>query len=210
VTCTGTFIELTDSVDDGQCYEPTLSSSIPRSVALTGVATLADPGSCATSGGALTATDPWETRVAVCEIAGPFGGGCAGGVCAPVGNGDYDGPACIARAGEEPCPAGWPAQTIVYADFTDDRQCGACACGAPSGTTCSGGSYTIYDFDGCAGGNTVVVDSASCVNVSDQWEMSTGSAELTPPVAAGGTCQASAGAPTGAVTGLGPRTICCQ
>ena len=206
----GNQIDLTDALDDGQCYEPILSSFTTRSMALTGPSMLLDPGTCATSGGALLATDPWETRVAVCELGGPFGGGCADGVCAPVGSGDYDGPACITRPGEEPCPAGWPAQTIVYADFTDDRQCGACACGAASGSTCIGGSYTIYDFDGCAGGNTEVVDSTTCVDVSDQWEMSTGSAVGTPAIAAGGACQASGGAPTGAVTGLGPRTICCQ
>ncbi|MEJ7730688.1 MAG: hypothetical protein WKG00_15905, partial [Polyangiaceae bacterium] len=181
-----------------------------RSAALTGPSTLLDPGSCATSGGALVTTDPWQTRVAVCELAGPFGGGCADGVCAPVGSGNYDGPACIGRPGEEPCPAGWPTQTIVYGDFIDDRQCGTCACGAASGSTCSGGSYTIFDLDGCAGPNTVVVDSTTCVDISDQWEMFSGSAEGTPAVAAGGSCQSSGGAPTGQVTGLGPRTLCCQ
>jgi hypothetical protein len=203
-------VDITGGVDDGQCYEPTLSSASTRSMALTGPSTLLDPGTCATSGGELTVTASWETRVAVCEVSGPFGGGCADGVCAPAGSGDYDGPACISRSGEEPCPAGWPAQTIVYADAVDDRQCGACACGAASGSTCGGGSYTIYDLDGCNDANTVVIDSTTCVDVSDQWEMSTGSALATLPVAAGGSCAASGGAATGAVTGLMPRTICCQ
>lgn len=210
-TCAGQpAVEITDLLDDGQCYEPLLATNAPRSVALLGASALLDSGTCAPDGGELGVTAPWLTRVAACEVAAPFGGGCAGGVCAAAGSGDYDGPACIGRSGEEPCPAGWPTQTIVYADAVDDRQCAACVCGAATPSTCTGGSYTIYDLDGCNDANTIVVDSTACVNVSDQWELMTGSALATPPVAAGGSCAASGGAATGEVVGMMPRTFCCQ
>ncbi len=107
------------------------------------------------------------------------------------------------------CPDGWNTATIqAFTSGADSRACGACACNDPS-TTCGATSYTFYDLNNCANGNTSVVNSGSCANLSGLLDLLSWSAKATLP-APSGACEPSGGAPTGSVQPDGAVTFCCK
>jgi len=81
----------------------------------------------------LTAGDPF----------GPFGRACTGDPWPPCGQESVCVSAppsfltCVARSGDEPCPAGWPVKHLLYNEVDDQRTCTECTCSAPSGGSCT-------------------------------------------------------------------------
>lgn len=210
-TCMGNqMLDLSQFVPDGTCFNvPGIGMSPPRSCALTGDPAVADMGSCQPSGGDLMFPEPWMNQDDVCgqPIAGA---GCGNKqVCVPKGGGDYNGPVCIRKMGMDVCPPDYQNLVEVATGGTDDRTCNACQC-AVSGVTCSGGEYTIYDQDNCAGAN-VTVNSMNCVDVTQHLDGNSGAIDTTMmPTAAGGTCAESGGEPMGSVTPDATVTFCCK
>jgi hypothetical protein len=150
----------------------------------------------------------WAEQVRVCGGA-TAGGGCGGDqVCVPRAEGAYAGAVCIAQDAAVECPAGWGEARVVYTGGSDTRACTDCDC-APQGATCSGGSYTIHDFDDCSGSSATVSGNA-CVSATALIDFGTWSVRATLPSAQGGACAASGGAPVGGVEVEGARTICCK
>jgi hypothetical protein len=208
----GNSFDVTQYVANGSCWDvPNINNQNQRSCRLTGPAAVMDMGSCPPSGGELIFSEPWMNQDDVCGQPIQGGKGCGGKkACVPRGSGDYSGPVCIRKAGNDDCPAAYPNEVDVATGEMDDRACNACQCAA-SDVTCSDGAYTVYNSDGCAAGDMNVVDSMNCVNVSSQLDKGTGSMKLTtPPQAEGGSCTESGGEPTGSVTPQGETTFCCE
>ncbi len=115
-----------------------------------------------------------------------------------------DGSVCITRADATPCPAGWTTDmTPAFEDADDTRACTACACDV----ACQGGSYAVCGNDTC-GGNTVKVDTTSCVPVPNLFYASSASVQShvgTPALVA---CNPPT--PSGGVAPTGVHQICCR
>jgi hypothetical protein len=136
-------------------------------------------------------------------------GTCSGtGLCAARPAGGFE-KVCIYRTGEEPCPADYPDQTILYNDLSDTRACSPCSC-TPNGAHCTG-SITAFQTMDCTGpsaaakvNDSTTVDDPLCVPfnwVSVKYNSSS--------VTASGSCDASGGALEGEVTTAGATTVCC-
>jgi hypothetical protein len=194
-----------DCVDDIGVPDVALLSSCK----LTGAPYRTAQGTCSAGGGALAPAEPWALELHVCPVVtAAKGGGCLGGqaCAAKIAAAPYDGPLCVAKDGDEPCPAGYSSSsTQAYAGADDTRACSACSCDT-SAITCSGGGYYAMDKGGCNGGKTLV-DSGNCTGTSG--ELDQGSGSLLPVLAAPsqGTC--AGGQPSGAVTPKGARKLCC-
>jgi hypothetical protein len=166
-------------------------------------------GTCSAGGGALAPAEPWALELHVCPVVtAAKGGGCLGvqACAAKIAAAPYDGPLCVAKDGDEPCPAGYSSSsTQAYAGADDTRACSACSCDT-SAITCSGGGYYAMDKGGCKGGKTLV-NSHKCTDTSGKLDLGSGS--LLPVLAAPsqGTC--AGGQPSGAVTPKGARKLCC-
>lgn len=148
----------------------------------------------------------WAVDVHVCGVKTSPSADCDEGACAAGGGGQYTGAVCVMKTGNELCPSGWPSKTLVYEEGQDGRACGSCACGAPS-TTCSSGTYLVFDDSVCAG--TVATVTTLCTLTGNK--LSDGTRSIKPPIiTASTTSTCTGGEPTGQVVPIGPRTICCQ
>lgn len=193
----------TDGNCSGKSGSPTLSCML-------GPATVAAPGSCAPSGGAVSALDPFQKRASLCLV--KSGSPCGeGSECVPVGTDVYAPTLCVYLPGEQACPSGYPTATVIYQKHLDQRACSACAC-TPGAVTCVA-EYEFYDDMLCAGGGQKVA-SAACTNVSgkinDFW--AGWSYQRTASPVMGGSCVPSGGAPSGQIVGdpNGSITVCCR
>src|SRR5262249_22135514 len=156
-------------LSNGMCQKPPLpGGTFALACELAGGSKVVSAGSCQPSPADFPNKSPWQQRIDACGTA-KAGGGCgAGQGCVPQGSGGPTESLCVRQDGMHACPAGWTKSITAYGDATDTRACGACACGAP-GTTCSDGTYTFYDLDGCQLGgsdNPITVSSATCTDVS--------------------------------------------
>jgi hypothetical protein len=137
--------------------------------------------------------------------------GCSAGVCLPTPPAEY-GQLCIFQAGDIACPTSeYTTKTVVYQSIKDTRGCTPCACGTPAGGKCPA-DIEVFDEPNCAGTQVATFpgDGIACSpeELSMSGELSfrfvqTGNA-------AGATCAASGGAPTGTATGATPMTVCCK
>jgi len=200
--------QLDIGVADGTCEKPAVSNDSTMSCEVTTASAVVVPGSCAPSGGTVIG-DPWAGEQHVClDPTAAAGGGCGPAeACVPVGVAPYDGPACILQAGNTPCPAAYPNGSVVFTGGTDTRGCSPCGCDVPA-TTCAGGAFRFYDFDGCAGGSIDVT--GTCVSVSPLMDGGTWSMRAIDGTPSSPACATNGGVPSGAVTTTGPTTICCQ
>jgi hypothetical protein len=155
-------------------------------------------GTCAPSGGTLTADAPaWQLEALVCGGAASAGT-CSAGICA-VEPAEPFGPAvCIHKDGDEACPEGFPARTLVYAEFADTRSCTACNCGAPSGISCP-----INTFAGACGNMGIPLAPGNVCDNDNYYYV----ARLGPAI--GGSCPVSGGEPSGSLDPISPITVCC-
>lgn len=179
--------------DKGSCY--------------LGTAAVAQPGQCPATGGALKDPQPFKKMVDICGFSLAAGAGCSSKVCVPRPAPDYAGYVCISQQGEQACPSGWNIQRVVSANGTEQRSCSACTC-APN-TTCTGGSYRVYDLSGCGGDNTDLT-SASCKDFSGYKDFGSWGLKLRSGATAGGSCSPSGGVGTGQIALTGTQTFCCR
>jgi hypothetical protein len=174
-------------------------------VSFVGTATVAaSAGPCAADGGVLLGASGFAKNALICEHGGgPFGAGCASGVCTPLPPSPFE--LCVTQAGDIPsCPVEYPARTVVYDNLSDTRDCSPCTCGSPT-LTCIGTAH-FYTGTNCF---SEVFDGPSdgqCQPGGMQQVQST-RAFLTPT---NGSCPASGGAASGQATAGAATTVCCK
>ena len=109
---------------------------------------------------------------------------------------------CIWQEGEHECPEAYPAETMGFGGSMDERECGACACGEPTGICDS--SIDVQFGPACETGFTVT--NADCTNSAkiavDQATYNPG--DITVECGGSGTAPIS-----GEVAPTNPVTICC-
>lgn len=186
----------------GQCTSVSISSS--SYYGLSNPAT--SGGNCAASAVDELATPTWGQTIRACSNDGLTQSGCeAGTLCAPSGDVQYD-RLCIWSAGDNTCPIGssYSERVVFHDDFTDDRSCGACTCGAPSGNC----NPEVHYTSGCSGSQISLYD---ILNPGDCKQLGTGGGTTYATLSnnPSATCTPSAGTVTGAATPTGPSTYCC-
>lgn len=198
--CAATLDPPFTTLSPGQCTSVTVSSS-----SFYGVSNPATSGgSCAASVVDTLAAPTWAQTVRSCGNDTLAQSSCAAGtVCAPSGDVQYD-RVCIWSAGDNACPINSPYnQRVVFHDgYTDDRSCGSCSCGTPSGkcnpnvhyTDSCGSSQILLDVLGPGVCKTINAGSSAYATLSNEPEA---------------TCAPSTGTVNGAVTPTGPSTYCC-
>jgi hypothetical protein len=207
----GASADITGFLTDGACFSiPNLNLPGPRSGKVTSPAMLTAAGACTPSGGGLQNKDPWTEQEDVCGAPTSGGKGCGPQkACVPRGGGDYTSGVCIWRDGNQQCPFKYANTRIVLAQTaTDDRACSACTCDTPTGVSCAGGSYTLFNNADCTGTSTPL--STTCADAT--LPLSDGKGAILPKFdkPTGGSCQPQGGEPSGSVTPTSTKTICCQ
>lgn len=205
---------------DGNCYGTQgylggqTSCGGPCNVSVSTAAPVVSGNSCAASGGAAT-VDPFKFAVSAKACGGPVtGGGCgATQACLPKPTGSFEPGVCIAKLGDDDCPAPFDLKFSFSdpADAVDDRDCSACTCDAPTGSTCAA-SVGIYSDNTTHTCNTLLttVTAGSCVNIAGNPAVYSKKLTVTQPPT-GGSCAPTAGGgqPIGSVTLGQPTTVCC-
>ena len=113
-------------------------------------------------------------------------------------------PVCIARAGDQPCPAGFKVALATGA--TDTRDCTSCSCATTAGN-CTG-TLKLTTNNGCNQNVQTFKYDGGCVPgvVGSGWNH----VNLGPGTPSGTCGLADAGAPVGSVAPTDPITVCCQ
>jgi hypothetical protein len=174
-------------------------------------------GSCEATATEVIPTPTWTASVRTCfRTSGGSCGTSLGQVCSPrTPTSALAGP-CVARPGDETCPTQYPNKTLYYdGQYEDDRACGECECGAPTGGACScaeDGGCTVEVSNGTVCGaerTNLPANGQSCGALTAS---ATGtSAQLTQAlVSESGTCEPTPGSSSGEVTPTGPVTVCCR
>lgn len=138
-----------------------------------------------------------------------YGGGCGGGqICAPKPTTGLE--SCVAKAGKNVCPTGFPARHTVGTTANDQRTCTGCACGVP--TPCAGATVSLYDAATCktVGQNHGAVDIGStCATTSDSSFTAT---HFRSTSVTGGGCglPTAQAVPGGTLSFTDERTVCCK
>ncbi len=154
----------------------------------------------------------WNERARACGGA-DLGGGCGAGVCAPKPAAPYGG-ICVAKAGDNACPPGYPQKTFYYQGVNDTRGCSACSCSTPQGAACPG-TAEISTNSACSVDTVVVNNVGGCESLPPDPSPPPPPYQNSrsifydgkPPV--GGACGASGGQVSGSATPTAPVTICC-
>ena len=116
---------------------------------------------------------------------------------------------CIWREGDHACPddSAFSARRVSYGAFTDDRDCGVCACGNPQGT-CFGGTLSIFSDSDC---DTLVLnagdDCTAGVGVGLDGSAGEETTEWNQSADIG--CNASTDLEEGEASPIDPVTVCC-
>ena len=145
---------------------------------------------------------------------GALGSGCGAGVCAPTPSTPFGAGVCIAKAGDNACPSGYPQKNLFYQKVSDTRGCTDCSCAAPQGATCTGSVELDTN-------NTCTVDPVTLNNVGVCAALPPDPTPPPPPYqdsrsviydagpALGGSCSSSGGTVVGSATANDPVTFCC-
>ncbi len=123
---------------------------------------------------------------------------------------------CIFRDGDRDCPPDsiWTERHVFYEGVQDDRQCSACACGAPTGSLCKA-QLAIYDGSDmtCSGPPfaQIPITSAApaCLDITLPGQ-SLGGKSASAVTYVPGTCPAVGGDASGSALPIGPSTLCCR
>lgn len=197
----------TNNFGNGNCAKPDIGFGTSNlSCRLTSGPMVGQSGSCPPSTSDFINKDTWAGWVQSCGVKTGTGGCGTGKVCTPKPLDTQS--LCIRQDGQQMCPTGW--NTVdAYVGGADDRSCAACSCTANA--TCTGGTYQVFDFNGCnAGGdNPITIDNNTCRNVSGQIDSFSWSVQRNPPTA-GGSCTPQGGEAMGSVQTKGPVTFCCK
>lgn len=195
----------TSNLADGNCHKP---GSGNEGSCYLGTPPVTNAGTCQPQGGEQAEAALFGAMVDICGDTSPAGIGCSGQEsCVPRASADYAGYVCVSKMGENDCPAGWSIRRVASANGNDARTCSACSC-APN-TTCSPGTYKIYDFDNCSGGDNTI-NSTTCQNVSGPMDFSSWGMKRNSLATPGGSCTPSGGVPGGQVMLTGTQTFCCR
>ncbi len=91
------------------------------------------------------------TRWTLCGAAEVDGDCDVGESCAPSAGAVFEDTLCVWHEGDLACPGSvYTERTLVYESITDDRECGECSCGAPTGI-CTGGQVDLNYAPNCPG-----------------------------------------------------------
>jgi hypothetical protein len=159
----------------------------------------------------------WATFARACDVDLPDGPS-ARSSCFPRDPPPPGFALCVFQKGENVCPtdAGniFTEQHVFYRGAQDDRQCSACACGAPAGSACTA---TISIYKGadltCSDPALVAIPvssmSQTCLDIQLPGQ-ALGSKSAGPTTYLPGTCQAIGGDGSGVATPTNPTTLCCR
>jgi hypothetical protein len=151
----------------------------------------------------------WGTTARSCR--GAAYGRCSAPAdgCAPAAEPGFA--QCIGRDGDRECPGPYyTVKHVFYSGLADTRDCTACACGAPAGSTCTA-FISAFKDGSCSSpvvAGTVDATGSACLDVLPSGQ-ALGSKLATAPVYAPGACQVSGGEPTGEALPVQPSTYCC-
>lgn len=187
----------------------------PCNVALSSNSPIVSGETCAPKGGVATVDPPtWAVSAKACGGA-TFGGGCgAGSVCLPRPGGSFQAGVCVAKSGDDACPAPFNDKHSYYdpAEIVDDRDCTACQCDPATGSTCAAtvAVYSSNNVSDCSQAVLTTFTAGTCKNIPGNPPVFSKKLQVTQPPS-GGSCGVSAGGalPTGGVTLGEPTTLCC-
>jgi hypothetical protein len=95
-------------------------------------------GSCAPGGGVPTnATPTWSRTLTACPTPTALEGCSGGKVCRPRPPAPFEGRVCVAKPGDQTCPAVFTEKHLAQGSYDDERSCTACSCNAATGGTCT-------------------------------------------------------------------------
>lgn len=183
---------------------------------------VAGSGKCEPSVPIETKEDPsWEREERFCRSrdVGKLACSDKNDVCVPKPSREFLSGVCIYRAGDHNCPAGdYQQRELRFQSFLDDRKCGPCGCGAPTGAMSCTAHLLLYKNATCSMNDTSNVDESvkvpnnlNCPKVMQFASSVPLSMWLDTEVAGldGASCTPSGGQPTGQVLGGNPITVCC-
>ncbi len=157
---------------------------------------------------------PWGTFARACS-ASEFAPPCSTNtdtVCLAVAPGP-EFKRCIAQKGDPAvlqCPASYPAKSVFYENFVDNRYCTQCTCGATETSTCVG-LIGLFSAPACgaplAGSLAIDAEGPKCHDVPAGSAL--GSKSASEPTYTPGTCPVTGGQ-LGQIDAAITRVICCQ
>jgi hypothetical protein len=125
---------------------------------------------------------------------------------------------CIFHEGERDCPTElgnvFTERHVFYQGVEDNRQCSACACGAPTGSACTA-AISIYKGNDltCTGPALVQIpvssSSPTCLDIQLPGQ-ALGSKSAGPTTYLPGICPAMGGDASGSAVKTNPSTLCCR
>jgi hypothetical protein len=187
------------------------TTGAPCNVSITVTPLAASGGQCAPSLEVERPNLTWEKLGRACAAAGTQAKGCnVGQVCVPKPSTPFGSGVCIAKDGDNPCPAGaYASRHIFYTDAEDTRDCDGCTCSTPSGGTCptTVSIYSDPSQDTCTT-RVATVPAGSCAPLTDNPTVA-GRSASPPGAPSGATCTPSTATPSGAAKGINPKTFCC-
>jgi hypothetical protein len=154
-----------------------------------------------------TMTPPVEGRS--CAVAAA-GAGCAGGgACVTSASASAPFLSCLEHDDVvTTCPAGFPHGYTVGTSADDTRSCSPCTCGTSA--TCSSPKLMVYTDQSCSSGGHELLVTGACEPVMDGGGHSYNSYRYTAKTS-NAACQSITNSmPSGSLTLLEKRTICCQ
>ncbi|MEJ7732154.1 MAG: hypothetical protein WKG00_23465 [Polyangiaceae bacterium] len=195
----------------GQDSNNCTTGTAPCNVSATVLGIPASGGSC-TPGGGVPTKQPvsWANLGLGCGSPQLTAAGCNGTqVCLPRAGGDFVGGVCIMHVDDVSCPPGtFTEKHVFYQDFTDDRGCGECACGAAADGTCPA-TVELYGSDTCTAGSLLSsIPAGACVDLVGNPEIQ-GRKLSAIGLPTGGSCAASGGDATGDAEPTDATTFCC-
>ena len=158
----------------------------------------------------------WETFARGCDIPMPPGP-LQRSTCWPEEPIPPGFKACIFYDGESACPNDDPGnsfteQHVLYKGVQDDRQCSACSCGAPTGSTCKA-QVSIYEGASCSTSPLLSIPITSvmsaCFDITLPGQ-ALGSKSAGPTTYLPGTCPPGGGDGSGTAIPIKPSTFCCR
>lgn len=206
-TCGGASLDVTAAVTPGCFHSDDPPFTSPQVISCQ----VSASGGCPAQGGEATLPPAWSGFLDICPPDGP-GKVCSdGSTCLqpPVGA-----RVCIRSAVETSCPAGWGAATYdATPTFSDTRGCAPCSCAQGA---CSLPIFRVYDDNTCTENPTNIskpvslIPTDGCRDVTPLFDAANwGMKQISKPVSLGEACSPGGGAPVGAVTPSGPKSVYC-
>jgi hypothetical protein len=164
-------------------------------------------GTCAPGGAPVRGTPVWGSTAKFCGVAS-VGGGCkAGFSCVPRPVAAAG--ACVLVTAPQMCPASTTNASTWFTGYADNRTCGACQCGAPTGGDCNSMIIGVGAASSCPSNMPAGV--LGYVRSGDKLCGLGGAAS--PGIEFSGSpqppkCDATS-AMTGSLVTTGPKTLCC-